>query len=161
MMKWSASYVVGCCWCRCGIFLERIYLHSMYVDCTSLADLGYTASAQCGTPGSFILCEVSQGADALRRFLQATTHMCRCAPGMMCSCSPTYPRLCLRGASSFVDYTSASHTLAWAVLSVGVLKSGPMLDRPVSVFEALIWVSFWRALRFQLLSWRVDSNPRR
>ena len=27
--------------------------------------------------------------------------------------------------------------------------------------EALIWVSFWRALKFQPLSWRVGSNPRR
>ena len=27
--------------------------------------------------------------------------------------------------------------------------------------EALIWVSFWRALKFQLFSWRAGSNPRR
>ena len=26
--------------------------------------------------------------------------------------------------------------------------------------EALIWVSFWRALKFQRFSWRVGSNPR-
>jgi hypothetical protein len=27
--------------------------------------------------------------------------------------------------------------------------------------EALIWVSFWRALKFQPFNWRVGSNPRR
>ena len=27
--------------------------------------------------------------------------------------------------------------------------------------EALTWVSFWRALKFQLLSWRAGSNSRR
>ena len=27
--------------------------------------------------------------------------------------------------------------------------------------EALVWVSFWRALKFQRFSWRVGSNPRR
>ena len=27
--------------------------------------------------------------------------------------------------------------------------------------EALIWISFWRALKFQPIIWRADSNPRR
>ena len=27
--------------------------------------------------------------------------------------------------------------------------------------EAIVWVSIWRALKFQLFSWRVGSNPRR
>ena len=26
--------------------------------------------------------------------------------------------------------------------------------------EALIWISFWRAVKIQLFSWRVSSNPR-
>ena len=33
--------------------------------------------------------------------------------------------------------------------------------QPVFKIEALLWVSFWRALTFQPFYWRAESNPRR
>ena len=35
------------------------------------------------------------------------------------------------------------------------------MSNPMFKIEALIWVSFWRTLKFQPLSWEASSNPRR
>ena len=34
------------------------------------------------------------------------------------------------------------------------------VGRPISLEQRFIWVSFWRALKFQPFSWRVGSNSR-
>ena len=60
----------------------------------------------------FILCEVSYVVKvpmARRGSSEATTHMCTRDD----VCSLTFACIGLRGASSFVDSTSASHTLAF------------------------------------------------
>jgi hypothetical protein len=54
----------------------------------------------------------------------------------------------------------AQWTISGTVEVIGTTdERGPLLA--VFKSEALIWGSFWRALKFQLFSWRASSNSRR
>ena len=53
------------------------------------------------------------------------------------------------------------HPLISQTQPVHLQLTSIMLSPSVFKIEALIQVSFWRALKFQPCSWRVGSNPRR
>ena len=68
----------------------------------------------------------------------------------------TPPKSCIRCAKkaircgTYMRTSGVTGPIALAAVYRAMLK-----------IEALIWISFWRALKFQLFNWRVGSNPKR
>ena len=76
----------------------------------------------------------------------------------VCAC------ICSRGKAG-PRPNSTTHLLIYLTTLVGVVwvcvHTIDWRSSQCSRLKALVWVSFWRALRFQRFSWRAGSNPRR